>query len=145
MTTYEKDWIDSQLKVFPQADKAVLEFIAKILFHNGPSKTWDIHHLFAAGYCYYFANMLKTAFGRGMICYAYNQDHIVWLDGTSSSKDIAYDIYGVSTDWDCLIPIEKLGNEILDFMHVPGKQSDMSDAEIIKLEKTLIDNEEYLK
>lgn len=137
-------WIENQLQQFPKADKQVLKFIADIVYHSGDGKpTETITHLFTAGYCYYFALMLQTAFQRGTICYAYYEGHIVWLDGTSQEKDIAYDIWGVNKRWEYLIPIEKIRNGIWDFMHVSGKQSEMEDQEIIKLLLDIIENKEY--
>ena len=144
MTSREKNWIETDLKQFPNADRTVLEFIAQIVFHNGPDGIDGIYSLFGAGYCYYFAKMLQDTFQRGLICYAYNRGHIVWLDGEHPDTDVAYDIYGVSYDWEYLIRVEKLGLGLLDFMHIPGLQSDMSDTEIAKQELAFIENKEYL-
>lgn len=145
-TANEKtNWINSQLQIFPKSDKTILTFIANILFHNGTHGKDTIRHLFHNGYCYYFAHMLKSAFQRGIVCYAYYEGHFVWLDGTSESKDIAYDIDGVNRMWEHLIPEEKLKDGIWDFKHVPDKQSNMTDPEIMKLLLDIIEHEEYAK
>lgn len=61
----------------------------------------NIEHLFCAGYCYYFANMLQLAFG-GTVCWVQDKGHVVWLDGTDVFNDIAYDVTGVYTDYERL-------------------------------------------
>lgn len=82
----------------------------------------NIDHLFIAGYCYYFASMLKIAFG-GKVCWAQDRGHIVWVDCDDdvSFDDLqcltAYDITGVCEDYKRLWPIEYLGNMILNYKH----------------------------
>lgn len=83
--------------------------------------------LFSRGYCYYFAIILKEAFGRGEICMTSDDRHIVWVD-----KNIAYDINGIWAIFPKtanngnffkgkLIPISMLPNYIDSFKHVvPG-------------------------
>ena len=141
----KSEWVGNQQKAFNDADPVVLQFIADVLFHSGEAGEEIIRRLFSAGYCYYFAHMLKSAFGRGMVCYAYYEGHFVWLDGSSESKDVAYDISGVSYDWEHLIPEEKLGDGIKDFKHVKSEQSNMSEQDIIGLLLTIIENEDYAK
>lgn len=104
----------------------VIQFIADILYHQGPENAECIRRLFRAGYCYYFANILYDAFKRGTVCLAYPFGHIVWVD----TNAIAYDIEGVNQEYQALIPIEKLGNGINDFRHVSGISSGLSDATI---------------
>lgn len=104
----------------------VIQFIADILYHQGPENAECIRGLFRAGYCYYFANILHDAFKRGTVCLAYPFGHIVWVD----TNAIAYDIEGVNQEYQALIPIEKLGNGINDFRHVSGISSGLSDATI---------------
>ena len=81
----------------------------------------SIDHLFCAGYCYYFANMLKMAFG-GTVCWAQDRGHVVWVDCDDCTLDelqcaIAYDITGVHEDYERLWPVEYLGGAVIDFMH----------------------------
>lgn len=81
-----------------------------------------ITHLFCNGYCYYFANMLKTAFG-GRICWPQDRGHIVWVDCDEDcsvnelQNAIAYDITGVFQDYKRLWPVEYLGETIAGFIH----------------------------
>lgn len=142
-TNVKNNWIQQQLVKNQKADTTVLQFIADILFHSGDTHSEPIRKLFRVGYCYYFAHMLQEAFGRGIVCYAYHQGHFVWLDGTSETKNIAYDIEGINTNWEHLIPEDKLGDYIWDFQHVKDKQSDMTDPEITTLLLNLIENDEY--
>lgn len=50
-----------------------------------------IWQTFTAGYCYYFAVMLKDAFQRGEICWCAPYGHICWVD----DNGVPYDISGV--------------------------------------------------
>lgn len=109
----KEKWIESNTSgFFKEANKDIITFIADILYSNPDSDT--IYNLFANGYCYYFALMLKNAFNRGTICWHRNYSHIVWVD----DDNIAYDINGVFYDYDNeLLPVEILGDMIVDFKH----------------------------
>lgn len=99
-------------------NKDVLEFINRFVCYTGKEHADAVQHLFRSGYCYYFALILKEAFGRGRVCLAAPYGHIVWedLDGT------AYDVEGIcTTDYEFLIPVEELESGLEDFMHVPGR------------------------
>lgn len=114
----KEEWINGfTTGRYKKADKDVIEFIANILYHNNKETGSNaIYNLFSCGYCYYFAIMLKDAFGRGEVCWHRNHGHIVWLDET----DIAYDIGGVFEDYNDgdLLPIDdSLGEMICDFKH----------------------------
>lgn len=109
------------LNCFDGSDNRVLQFIYDFVHHEGEDNQEVISHLFRAGYCYYFAEILKNAFHRGQICLAYPFGHIVWLDGSDEDKDIAYDIEGVCDNYEHLIPISYLRKTIQDFKHVPGE------------------------
>lgn len=102
-------------------DPKIIQFIADIVYdpRNLDSSLWNF---FRAGYCYYFAVMLQTAFGGGTICHAEPLGHIVWVD----ANGCAYDIEGayLPEEHDCrkLTDIAFLGDLIYDFLHVPGKE-----------------------
>lgn len=72
---------------------------------------------FLNGYCYYFAQILNTAFSGGTVCWSVDRGHIVWLDGTDLENDIAYDITGVYEDYEELRPVSYLGTTLIDFLH----------------------------
>ena len=104
------------------SDPDVIRFIANILYHTPTEKgSGAIYELFASGYCYYFARMLQSAFGRGDVCWHVGFSHIVWRDVSG----IPYDIGGVFYDYDGdddLIPVEQMGKtKLAGFLHVPGK------------------------
>lgn len=126
------DFALPQIKRYDGCDKEVLYFIGSVRYHKGGKYEEAIDSLFISGYCYYFALMLKEAFGRGMICNN-GRSHIVWLDGTNQNTDVAYDITGVYTDYEVLIPVKAMGETILDFMHVPGLVHNTTDKEVAEL------------
>lgn len=86
---------------------------------NGKSST-IITQFFSAGYCYYFANILKMAFG-GRVCWVQDYSHIVWVDCKANATlddiqaSIAYDITGVFEEYTRLWPIEYLGDGIIPY------------------------------
>lgn len=80
--------IKEQYKVYRSADAKVLNFIDRFR-----SQSKDLSRIFTQGYCYYFAAMLKDAFG-GDIYLSPETDHIIWSD----DKNIFYDINGVCND-----------------------------------------------
>lgn len=129
----QKDlFVERQIKFFPNANKDVLYFIADFLYHNihDIREVDHVLYLFRAGYCYYFAIMLKTAFNRGTICWAAPHGHIVWRD----ENGISYDIEGVNiSDIEEYIPIEYIGNAINDFRHVRGIEYNITDQEIASI------------
>ena len=75
------DWYTDPEKFQGEVNLKVIKFIDEIT--NFPDRDGEsgeqIDHLFSAGYCYYFASMLKTAFG-GQLCWAQDRGHIVWAD-----------------------------------------------------------------
>lgn len=103
-------------------NKNVITFISEIAYHGGEQGEDVIHDLFRAGYCYWFANMLKMAFGRGRLCMTYPFGHIVWED----EDGLAYDIEGayLLDEHECeeLIPMDFFGDIAYDFMHIPNKE-----------------------
>lgn len=110
------DWIRDIQRQFPGTREDVLKFIYDIVFHSGEVQTDAISELFSSGYCYYFALMLKSAFGGQVMWHKYH-GHIVWLDTTT---DICYDVNGVFVDAgeEDIVPVEILGDIGLEsFLH----------------------------
>ena len=130
---WTKKLIEDNLEFYPQASRDVLEFIANILYHGAPEielkdSAESIRSTFRAGYCYYFALMLKDAFNRGCICWAAPFSHIVWMDISS----IPYDIEGVySGEAEYFIPISYLKEELWSFKHVPNIEGRIREADVI--------------
>lgn len=112
--------VTENLQYAPNANEEVLRFIGNFLFHGVPEVPLEtscesIRSTFRAGYCYYFAIMLRAAFQRGKICHAYPFSHIVWLD----DNDIPYDVEGVYFgEAEKFVPIELLEDDIEGFKHV---------------------------
>ena len=117
----KKEWLNfyKENNKYKNVNMQVLEFIAEITFFPNLDCTSDgcIDHLFLNGYCYYFAQILNTAFSGGTICWSVNRGHIVWLDGSDLQNDIAYDITGVYEDYEELRPVSYLGTTLIDFLH----------------------------
>lgn len=101
--------------------EVVLEFIDDFsTFFN----TWSIENyeelrkLFTQGFCWQFAKMLQATFDRGTVCMAFPKGHMVWVDDDGT----AYDIDGIDiTECYYYIPEEYLGNQIINFKHIPHK------------------------
>lgn len=96
------------------ADKEVLTFIDAFLENND-----IIRKKFRAGYCYYFAVMLKEAFQRGEIYWCAPYGHICWLD----DNGVPYDIEGVcDSECDFYIPVSYISEGLADFKHILGME-----------------------
>lgn len=123
--------IKNQMKFCSKANPVVLEFIFEFLYHNCTTeKEVEATRLkFMAGYCYYFAIMLKSAFERGSICWTAPFGHIVWVD----NDGIPYDIEGVSTsEAEYYIPISYIQEGLKDFKHIPEEEFNASENYINK-------------
>ena len=113
-------FVTTHLKHTPEASEEVLRFIGNFTFHEVPEQNLNdsyeaIRSTFRAGYCYYFAVMLQTAFKRGTIAQAYPFAHIVWVD----YDGIPYDIEGVYCgEAEKYIQVEELGDSLEGFKHV---------------------------
>lgn len=132
ITQQVTNFIEENQKFYPKSDPNLLRFIAEIITHNGCAneKTEDIHSLFAAGYCYYFALMLQDAFPGGTICWAAPFGHIVY-----QYENINYDVDGVySGEATSFIPISRLGSAIDDFRHIPGKTYNATEQELAQIQ-----------
>ena len=119
-----KKWVDAQMEAFKGSREDVLTFIANILYQQGPDNIETIRSLFMSGYCYYFALMLKDAFG-GEIYWHKGFGHIVWKD---SRDDIYYDADGVFYEYNDgdVVPASILNESIEIFKH-RGRDSRISD------------------
>lgn len=117
----KKEWLNfyKDNLEYKNVNMKVLQFINEITFFPNLDCNSDgcIDHLFSNGYCYYFAQILNTAFQGGTICWSVNRGHIVWLDGTDLQNDIAYDITDVYEDYEELRPVSYLGTTLVDFLH----------------------------
>lgn len=123
-----QEFIDTNKKTYPNANNTILTFIANVSLAGGLSdiEREAIRKTFRAGYCYYFANMLKLAFPKGSVCWAAPFGHIVFI-----YDNIPYDIEGCYTgETEMFIPIEYLGDAILDFQHIPNKTYNISEQEL---------------
>jgi len=138
----EDEWVAQVLGNFPGADKDVLTFISDFLHHTGGDRDRvqeDLRQLFHAGYCFYFANMLQLAFGRGEVVWCAPFGHIAWQDDDGQ----VYDVEGVScSEADYFIPIAYLGDAVKDFKHVRNEFFNASEADIEGIiERYLVDQE----
>ena len=116
-------------------DPEVISFIRNFYNRLTKMRSIDIYSSFGEKYSYYFANMLKTAFGRGEILVEepiYNTFwpksdiadkpfwRVIWMD----DDDVAYDINGVYDPSNSrrLLSPKFLGEVINDFLLVPSKE-----------------------
>lgn len=94
----------------------VIRFIDR--FYNNVGENLDnqevLRHQFRNGYCYYFAVILKTAFGRGEVCWCAPFGHFCWVDTDGLPYDCEGFYYGEA---DYLIPERFLGEALNDFLH----------------------------
>lgn len=111
----KEDWVNSFEEYYQlgKATKEVIIFIANILFKNGYYSE-EIRNLFARGYCYHLAGILKETFKRGNITVAGPYSHVVWEDVDGCT----YDIDGVYKDYEFLVPIDEVSNRG-GFAHIP--------------------------
>lgn len=128
------DYIESVEHCTPgiSYDTNVLKFIWDFAFHEGSDAYETIRHTFRAGYCYYFACMLRIAFQRGEVCWAAPFSHCVWLDDDGTPYDIEGIYFGEAEHF---IPITWLGKDIESFKHVPNqthRSTEESRDEIIR-------------
>lgn len=123
--------VQAALQYHPKADCRILQFIETFRRGTGnkPDNQKIIRTLFLAGYCYYFAIMLKDAFPEGEICWAAPFGHIVFVQ-----NGIPYDIEGVYCgEADAFIPVWYMGETINDFRHVPGVECNATEHQIAQI------------
>lgn len=123
-------WLKEWVSCYPNADTRVLDFILTFLYHSSPTlNPTDAceakRYTFRSGYCYYFALILKDAFQRGQICHAYPYGHIVWVDTDGMPYDVECVYVGEAEEF---IPIEKIGDDVKNFKHVPGEDTAVTDT-----------------
>lgn len=118
-------------------NKDVMNFIEEFYNRCGENTEADkksIRNQFMIGYCYYFAQILKSAFNRGDVCLVVGDSHIVWLD----TDGIAYDADGVFNKYNgsmedfynkSLIPENLISSYMKTFKHVPSDVFGKSDFE----------------
>lgn len=123
-------------------DETVIQFITDAITSVDKKDSEDVlYNFFHAGYCYYFAVMLKEAFDRGQICWCAPYGHICWQD----DNGVGYDIGGIcDSECDFYIPVSYIKDGLLDFLHIPGKEFNASqeyiDQAIETFKKDLIES-----
>jgi hypothetical protein len=110
-------------KIYNDVNETVLGFIYdfSMCCVKNESDYYAIQNTFINEYSYYFAHMLKTAFGRGTVCCAIclggPPKHFVWMD----INNIPYCIGGVYDGADEYIPESYIKEAIDGFKHIPGR------------------------
>ena len=74
------------------ANDQVIEFIANMRYSLFPNGSDDLGKFFLSDYQFYFAAILKVAFGRGDIRFDIDTGTIVWFD---TEHNVAYNYDGV--------------------------------------------------
>ena len=95
-----------------ELDSEVIEFIKSFLSND----KYDIMlNKFYTTYSYQFAEMLKSTFDRGTVCWLAPHSHIVWMD----DNGVPYDIKGLNKDkCEEYIPVHYLGDSLEYFKHI---------------------------
>ena len=130
-----QEWCDNQINKWPHIpiNRDILEFIYRINSHsNTPEGSDAIESLFSAGYCYYFALMLKENF-EGRIIWLKNRSHIIFMD----ENEVAYDNWGLYLEYleEEVLPVEILGEALELFKH--GKEYSWSKKKIREVQLEL--------
>ena len=133
----EKEWVQKCYSEEPEADAEVIRFIGKFIFYKGIKNRHIIQELFRNGYCLYFAHMLKEAFGRGEVLYVYDDGHFIWKD----DNNVKYDVLGVNHTHKMLIPEAQIGDGLMEYKHIPGRNPVLSESEIVKRMEDYIEKE----
>lgn len=124
--------VQRALKCHPTANREVLTFIYEFIeIHDRDGNFMGdaIIDNFSAGYCYYFALILKDAFG-GEMMWVKGRGHVVWYDTVSQ---MVYDICGVyvpdiSSDGSGEpVPLDLLKENLESFRH-RGHDNDIADS-----------------
>ena len=84
-----------------------------------------VRHLFRAGYCYYFAKILQTAYPGGQVCLAFPKKHFVYKYAGQ-----AWDIEGQYADEAWWIDEAEIPNNVLrPFKHLSGNPNAYKDVD----------------
>ena len=111
----------------------IFRFTSKI-----ENSDYTLHTVFLNGYCYYFAHMLKHAFGVGRVMFNANQHFVYVYD------DIPYDVKGVNLECEFLIPEEDLGDAVNPYKHRIDLGWEINDTyEALKIDKYRTVNGRY--
>lgn len=114
-----REYNNKIMEKYPDTDMTVLTFISDLMSCAAVSEeSYEvIRSTFQAGYCWHFAHILKTVFGRGEVCWAAPFGHFVWVD----ENGVPYDAEGLNQgEQDYNIPESYMGVFIKDFKHIPG-------------------------
>jgi hypothetical protein len=111
-----------------EPDNEVLNFIAQFFYtsairisqkcNTNYSDAWEAsNNFYRSGYCFHFANILKSVFQRGEIVWMAPFSHIAWED----TDGIVYDCEGkYCGEAFYAIPEKYCGESIMDFSHREG-------------------------
>lgn len=123
------DFVQQNIQKHPKANRTVLTFIGQFLYHKEDTSDM-LKRIFIEGYCYYFGIMLQHAFPGGKLLWAAPNDHIVY-----QYQGQYYDISGIYEDTAfSFIPIERMGDCLLDFKHIPNQEYNATDQELAKIQ-----------
>lgn len=116
----KSDWLLHQKITYPNASNHVLDFIQEFLFNlysdELPIDTGKtvLQQQFTNGYCWHFANILKSTFQRGTINIILpDANHSVWTD----DDGLSYDISGVVDNTSILVPTDFLEDSFPEFLN----------------------------
>ena len=109
----------SIMGLYEKYNPQVVSFITNILDDNRNNND-QIRSFFRSGYCWHFAKILQSTFGRGTVCMTYPLGHMVWVD----IDGLAYDIEGPYEmelhDVDMFLPESFLSGTLCAFTHIPN-------------------------
>lgn len=97
---------------------------------------------FEAGYCWHFAHMLKTVFGRGEVCWAAPFSHFCFVDDDGQAYDGGGRYIGEAL---YMIPERYCDKFIDSYKHIKEKSSvEVSKKDVISIIKRYCDDEALL-
>lgn len=125
-----REWVD-KMKSADNNSNEVLTFIDNFIMMASTQNIDEqsFMSVFRSGYCYYFANMLKEAFGRGEVYITAPLGHIVWRDIDNRYYDIEGEYFFKDHDVEAMVPIT-YGKMAEDFKCIPGVHEDATKEEI---------------
>lgn len=139
----EKSWVSSN------EDNEVIRFINRFydINNNSLDDQEVLRRQFRAGYCYYFAVMLKTAFKRGEVCWCAPFAHMCWVDVDGTPYDCEGEYTGEAV---YLIPEHYLGDNIKNFLHTDdtcntSKEDILNIIKQYRIDKSISEDDGVLK